>query len=116
MGDTIEVISVCGEDGNYNVTLPDGEVLELPYEAETRIMFMNFQINSVDNDATAVTADDIVKEAPDYDENTDFERLWPILRDNLLRENRIKTDFIPENVTSLWMSQKAELIKDYNDK
>lgn len=114
-GDTLEVISVCGKNGNFIESWPD-EDLELPFEAETRILFWNMQINTVDNDATAVSAEDTVKVKPDYGENTDFERMWPCLRDNLIFQDRIKPEEMPENLTNLWMSQKAEVIKGYNDK
>ena len=94
----------------------DGEELELPFEAEVRILFMNLQVNEVANDATAVLEGDIKKEKPDYGENTDFERMWPALRENLIYQDRIDKKNIPDIYTPLWLSQKCEKIPGWEFK
>ena len=40
-------------------------------------------------------------------ENTHFQKMWPHLRDNLKRMNRINDDSVPNNLKELW-SQPAE--------
>ena len=92
----------------------DGEELELPFEAEVRILFMNLQVNEVANDATAVREGDIKKEKPDYGENTDFERMWPAVRENLIYHDRIDKKDIPDIYTPLWLSQKCEEIEGWS--
>ena len=80
-GDILQVLSICGENGKYS----EGGFDDLDYVAETRIYFMCLQINEYVDDASAVGAGDaylVVRKSEN--ENTDFIRLWPLLRDNLI--------------------------------
>lgn len=41
-------------------------------------------------------------------ENTDFKRMWPHLRDNLIGMKRIPNGTVPDNLEHLWMHKKTE--------
>lgn len=108
-GDVLRVLSICGVNGQFEET-EDNETLTLDYEGETRIFFMNMQINQSVDESTNVSADDIVKVCSTK-EQTDFERMWPVLRDNLMHNGRIKKgESVPDKLEALWLSQKAEKI------
>ena len=88
--------------------------LELDYVAETRIFFMKLQINQIVNDPSPVADADIsFKESTT--ENTNFVRMWPVLRDNLIQMGRInKNTSVPDNLKQLWLVPDAEKIKGFN--
>ena len=104
-GDRLQVCTICGPNDQYKEFEDVDGFIE--YEAETRLFSFNMQINK-DIDAGAVSAAGNILESMSTAENTDFKRMWPHLRDNLMGMKRIKEDSVPANLKHLWMHQKTE--------
>ena len=75
---------------------------------------MKVQINQTVDDATAVAEGDIAFKESTV-ENTNFVRMWPVLRDNLIQMGRIdRNSTVPGNLAHLWLKPDAEKIKGFN--
>ena len=104
VGDKLQVCTISGKNGSYK-EFEDVEG-EIDYDAEVRLFMFEMQITATVDDMTMPPPANNVFVMSEK-ENTHFQKMWPHLRDNLKRMNRINDDSVPNNLKELW-SQPAE--------
>ena len=92
--------TICGENGSYK---EDEEIEgEIPYDAEVRVFMLNCRINHKADDTTPVPDTNKVFLHNTDDGKTEFQPLWPHIRDNLKTMGRIKDADVGPKFSGMW--------------